>query len=359
MSTIIFDKDRVSELQDQKIQHPWRKRPRKFTWSVALAVVVPALVAAFLLFGTDIPDPLVMILVYLPLQLVAAALAAVVSKGKHGIADSVIYVLAIGGSVFSLVILLSLIFTLVVNGLKAFSTQFLFQNNVYISPSTPLDYGGVGHAILGTLLIVGISMLVAIPIGVATAIYVTEVRGRAVPYVRFFVQAMSGVPSVVAGLFILTVLILTGALSTSALAGGLAYAILMLPTVARTAEEVLRLIPEDLRTGALALGSTRARTVMQVVLPAAKTGIVTAIVLGMARVIGETAPLLLVVGYSDSTVLNPVSSPISSLPTYIFANVDQPYPNAVTRAWGAALVLIILVGVLFVIARVLGRGKVK
>ena len=90
MSTIIFDKDRVSELQDQKIQHPWRKRPRKFTWSVALAVVVPALVAAFLLFGTDIPDPLVMILVYLPLQLVAAALAAVVSKGKHGIADSVI-----------------------------------------------------------------------------------------------------------------------------------------------------------------------------------------------------------------------------------------------------------------------------
>lgn len=359
MSTIVFDKERLPELQQQQVQRPWRRRPRAFTWSIALAVLVPALIAAGLFLGTDIPDPIVLVLVYLPLQLVAAAVAAVVTKGTHGIVDSMIYVLAIGGSVFSLVILLSLISTLFIKGLEAFSTQFLFQNNTYISPSTSLEYGGIGHAVLGTLLIVGISMVFAIPIGVATAIYVTEVRGKAVPYVRFFVQAMSGVPSVVAGLFILTVLILTGALSTSALAGGLAYAILMLPTVARTAEEVLRLIPEDLRTGALALGSTRARTVMKVVLPAAKTGIVTAIVLGMARVIGETAPLLLVTGYSDSTVLNPVSSPITALPTYIFMNVDQPYPNAVTRAWGAALALIILVGVLFVIARILGRRKVK
>jgi len=359
MSTTVFEKDRLPELQAQQRKRPWRKRPPVFTWSVALAVVIPAAIAAVLLFSTSIPDPIVMVVFYMPLQLIAAGVAALVSKGRHGVADSAIYVLAIGGSIFSLVVLISLIGTLFVNGLKAFSTQFLFQNNVYINPTTSLDYGGVGHAILGTLLVVLISMVFAIPIGIATAIYVTEVRGRAVPYVRFFVQAMSGVPSVVAGLFILTVLILSGALSSSALAGGLAYAILMLPTVARTAEEVLRLIPEDLRTGALALGSTRARTVLRVVLPAAKTGIITAIVLGMARVIGETAPLLLVIGYSDSTELNPFSSPISSLPTYIFANVDQPYPNAVTRAWGAALVLIILVGILFVIARILGRGKVK
>jgi phosphate transport system permease protein len=168
---------------------------------------------------------------------------------------------------------------------------------------------------------------------------------------------MSGVPSVVAGLFILTTLVVTGAMTQSALAGGLAYAILMLPTVARTAEEVLKLVPDELRTGALALGSTRARTVFQVVLPAAKTGIITAIILGVARVVGETAPLLLAAGNADATVVNPTGSPIASIPTYIFNNVALPYPDAVTRAWGAALVLIILVAILFTLARVLGSRK--
>ena len=359
MSTVVLDQQSMERFKDQEPQRPWRKRPPVFTVSVAVAVVVPLAIALVFLFGTSIPDPIVMIVIYLPLQLIAAGIAALVSKGKHGVVDSGIYVLAIGGSIFSLVILTSLIVTLFANGLKAFSLSFLTQNNVYISPSTPLEYGGVGHAVLGTLLIVFISMIFAIPIGVATAVYVTEVRGRAVPYVRFFVQAMSGVPSVVAGLFILTVLILSGALGASAFAGGLAYAILMLPTVARTAEEVLRLVPEDLRTGALALGSTRARTVLQVVIPAAKTGIVTAIVLGVARVVGETAPLLLVIGTSDKTVLDPINSPITALPTYIFDNVAQPYPDAVSRAWGAALVLILVVAILFVTARILGRGRLK
>lgn len=359
MSTLVLDQHSMERFKDQEPQRPWRKRPPIFTVSVAIAVLAPLAVALIFLFGTSIPDPIVMIVIYLPLQLIAAGIAALASKGKHGVVDSGIYVLAIGGSIFSLVILTSLIVTLFANGLKAFSLSFMMQNNVYISPSTPMEYGGVGHAVLGTLLIVFISMIFAIPIGVATAVYVTEVRGRAVPYVRFFVQAMSGVPSVVAGLFILTVLILSGALGASAFAGGLAYAILMLPTVARTAEEVLRLVPEDLRTGALALGSTRARTVLQVVIPAAKTGIVTAIVLGVARVVGETAPLLLVIGTSDKTVFDPINSPITALPTYIFDNVAQPYPDAVSRAWGAALVLILVVAILFVTARILGRGRLK
>ena len=359
MNTSLFDASRLPELQEQHPSRPWRQRTPRFTGSVALAVIIPAVIAGYFLFLTSVPDPLVMVVIYLPVQIVAAIVAAIVSKGRHGIADSIIYVLAIGGSIFSLVIVGSILVTLLIDGLKAFRVSFLTQNNIYISPSTPLEYGGVGHAVLGTLLIVFVAMLIAIPIGIATAIYITEVRGRAVPYVRFFVQAMSGVPSVVAGLFILTVLILSGAMGPSAVAGGLAYAILMLPTIARTAEEVLRLVPEDLRTGALALGSTRARTVLQVVLPAAKTGIVTAIILGMARVVGETAPLVLTIGVSDSTVLNPFNSPIAALPTYIFDNVAQPFPDAVTRAWGASLVLIIVVGILFVLARVIGRGKVK
>lgn len=358
MSTVVFDPQTLPELGQQKPQRSWRQRTPIFKVAVTIGVLVPVLLSTALLFFSAIPDALVVVVIYFPLQLLAAALAALATKGKHGVTDSFIYVLAIGASIFSLVVIGSLLFSLFVNGLKALSGAFLTQNNVYISPSTPLEYGGVGHAVIGTILIVGISMVIAIPVGIATAIYVTEVRGRAVPYVRFFVQAMSGVPSVVAGLFILTTLILTGALETSAVAGGLAYAILMLPTVARTAEEVLKLIPEELRTGALALGSTRARTVLQVVLPAAKTGIITAIVLGVARVVGETAPLLLTVGISDGTVLNPFNSPIAALPTYIFTNVAQPYPDAVTRAWGAALVLMILVAVLFVIARVVGRNRV-
>ncbi len=357
MSTQTLDPSTLPALAEQRPKRPWRKKTPRFTVSVILAVILPAVVIVFLWQTSTIPTPVLMVAFYLPLQLVASALAAIATRGRRGIADSIVIVSAIGATVFSLVVLLSLLGSLAVRGWRALSPSFIFQNNVYISPSTPLDYGGIGHAILGTALIVFLASLVAVPIGIATAIYITEVRGRAVPYVRFFVQSMSGVPSVVAGLFILTTLIVTGALTQSALAGGLAYAILMLPTVARTAEEVLRLVPDELRTGALALGSTRARTVFRVVLPAARTGIVTAIILGIARIIGETAPLLLAAGNSDQTILNPTGSPVASLPTYIFNNVALPYPDAVTRAWGAALALMILVAVLFTLARVLSRGR--
>lgn len=346
------------DVVDQKPQHPWRKKPAKFTVSVGLAVVVPFLIVLAMLFYSDIPGALVLVVIYLPLQLVAAGLTAWFNRGARSVGDSAIIVLAIGATVFSLTILISIIVSLVIRGIGALSAHFLYQNSVYINPSTPLEYGGIGHAMVGTLIILTIASIIAVPIGIATAVYITDVRGRAVPYVRFFVQSMSGVPSVVAGLFILTIAVSTGAFNQSAFAGGLAYAILMLPTVARTAEEVLKLVPEDLRTGALALGSTRARVVLQVVIPAARTGIITAILLGIARVIGETAPLLLAAGNNDGTVLNPFDQAVSSIPVYIFNNVALPYPDAVTRAWGSALALMILVAVLFTLARILGRGRV-
>ncbi len=358
MSTIVLEDASMERLKDQPPRRPWTKKPTKFTVSVALAVVIPAIIVGWLIQTSDIPGPVIAVAIYLPLQLVAAGLTAWFNRGLRSVGDSVIVVLAIGATIFSLVVLISVIASLIVRGFQALSPHFLYQNSVYINPSTPLEYGGIGHAMVGTLLILAISTVIAVPIGIATAVYITEVRGRAVPYVRFFVQAMSGVPSVVAGLFILTIAVSTGAFNQSALAGGLAYAILMLPTVARTAEEVLKLIPDDLRTGALALGSTRARTVLMVVLPAARTGIITAILLGVARVIGETAPLLLTAGNNDGTVLNPFSEPVASIPVYIFNNVALPYPDAVTRAWGSALVLMIFVAILFTLARVLGRGKV-
>lgn len=358
MTTTTFDPDTLPALQQQRAGRPWRRKPSSFQVAVAIAVLVPPIIVGALILTTEIPGALLLTVVYLPVQLVASGLAALATKGKRGIADSIIIVNAIGATVFTFVILLSVLGSLVVRGVAALSTQFLFFNNTYISPTTPLGYGGIGHAIVGTVMIVGIAALIAVPIGIATAVYITEVRGRAVPYVRFFVQAMSGVPSVVAGLFILTVFIISGVLESSAFAGALAYSILMLPTVARTAEEVLRLVPEDLRTGALALGSTRARVVLKVVIPAAKTGIITAVILGIARVVGETAPLLLTSLKSDRTVLNPFNEPVSALPTYIFDYVAVPYPDAVTRAWGAALALMIIVLVLFTLARVIGRNKV-
>jgi phosphate transport system permease protein len=356
-STIVFDENSASLLSQQVPQTPWGRRTAPFRATVILAILIPAAIITGLLFFSSIEPAIIMVAIYLPLQLLASIVAAIVLRGKKSAADAVIIVCAIGATIFSVVILISLLWSIITNGLKALSGAFIFQNNEYISPSTPLGYGGVGHAILGTVLIVGISALIAVPLGVMTALYVTEVRGKAVAYVRFFVQAMSGVPSVVAGLFILTVFILTGVLQNSAFAGALAYSILMLPTVARTAEEVLKLVPDDLRTGALALGSTRARVALRVVVPAAKTGIITAGILGVARVVGETAPLLLTALKNDKTVLNPFSDPISALPTYIFTNVAQPYPDAVIRAWGAALVLMIIVAVLFIATRSLSSKR--
>jgi phosphate transport system permease protein len=355
--TLTFDAEALPRLAEQKPDNPWGRRTSKFRTVVILGVLVPAAIVTLLFFFTSIPGAVIMVAIYFPLQILAAVVAAISVRGTKSAGDAVIIVSAIGATIFSLVVLISVLWSIITKGMQALSAAFIFQNNEYISPSTPLGYGGIGHAIIGTILIVAISAVIAVPLGVMTAIYITEVRGRAVPYVRFFVQAMSGVPSVVAGLFILTVLILTGVLNNSAFAAGLAYAILMLPTVARTAEEVLKLVPDDLRTGALALGSTRARVALRVVVPAAKTGIITAAILGVARVVGETAPLLLTALKNDKTVLNPFADPITALPTYIFTNVAQPYPDAVIRAWGAALVLMILVAVLFTLTRMLSTKR--
>lgn len=348
---------RVEEVKKQSPLRPWTNRTAKFKLVTALAALLPLLFIAIVYATTEIPGAIVVVAIYLPLQLVAAVIAALMVGGKNSAADAIIIVLAIGATMLSVIIVISILWSIVIRGFEALSIAFLTQNNTYISPPTPLGYGGIAHALLGTVIIVAIAMLISVPIGVATAVYITEVKGKGANAVRFFVQAESGVPSVVAGLFILTVFILSGLITQSAFAGALAYFILMLPTVARTSEEVLKLIPDELRTGALALGSTRARTVMRVVLPAARTGIITATILGIARVMGETAPLLLTALTNDKTVWNPFGEPIASLPTFIFFNVSLPFPSAVARAWGAALVLMALVAIVFTAARFFSARK--
>jgi phosphate transport system permease protein len=245
----------------------------------------------------------------------------------------------------------SIFITVYQKGSKAFHSKYL-TDDMRITPSSDLiQYGGVAHAIVGTLIMVLIASLIAVPLGVLAAVYVVEIKGRFAKLVRFLTQAMSGVPSIVAGLFIYaTVVVLFGGFS--AWAGSLALVILMLPTVARTSEEILKIVPDDLRTASYALGATQSRTTFRVVLPTIASGLVTAAVLGIARVVGETAPLILTASYfvATSTSLN---EPIASLPIYIFSSLGLGDENATTRAWGGSLVLLGVVFILFAIARTL------
>jgi phosphate transport system permease protein len=206
---------------------------------------------------------------------------------------------------------------------------------------------------------VGGALIISFPIGVLTALYLTEIQGRLSRPIKFLVQAMSGVPSIVAGLFILSSLVYPVTKSLSGMMGSFALSILMIPTIARTAEEMLRLIPNELREAGVALGGTQWRTVAGVVLPAAKSGLVTAVILGMARIIGETAPLLLVSGGGDSVNLNPTSGPMGSLPYYIWKSfLTGGTEEAFARAWGGLLVLLAFIFILFGAARLISGRKV-
>jgi phosphate transport system permease protein len=258
--------------------------------------------------------------------------------------------------VFSL--LLSVLWSVISAGAAALSPQFIYQNNRYISTTTSLEYGGVGHAILGTLELVLLATAAALPLGLAIAVYLTQSQSKLRNMVRAITQALAGLPSVVSGLFVLSIISFLDA-QKSGVFGALSLFPLMLPTVARVAEEALRLVPADLRLAALGLGAPNYRAFFQVILPAAKTGIITALLLGLARVVGETAPLILTIQANNATNLNPLDGGVATLPTYIYGFISAGYASSITRAWGASLVLLVIVGILFVTARLLTGDKKK
>jgi len=229
--------------------------------------------------------------------------------------------------------------------------------------------GGALHALLGTAMITLAAAVLAAPLGVITALWLVEEADRSPragvrrfgQTVRLVVDVMTGIPSIVAGLTVLALITLVAAPGTrSGAAGALALAIIMVPVVARASEEVLVRVPEDLREGALALGAPRWRVVTKVVLPTARPGLVSAVVLGISRVVGETAPLLLVAGFTDSMNYNLFSGRMMSLPVYIYSqwqNKGIPPDAYNARAWTAALVLVVFVLLLQVVARLIGRRK--
>ena len=243
------------------------------------------------------------------------------------------------------------LYTVIEKGAKAISWQFLTSST--IPPNLlPLGIGGMGPAVIGTLEITGFAALIAIPLGVLGAVYINEYGGKGIlgKLIAFMADIMTGVPSIVMGLFIYTVWVVN--FGFSGLAGSFALACLMLPIVIRSTFEMLRLVPSSLREGSYALGATKARVTVTVVLPAAIGGIVSGALLAVARAAGETAPLLFTILTVESTHTNLFSGANTALATQIFANATSPYVGAEERAWGAALTLIAIAFILMIVARI-------
>jgi len=268
-------------------------------------------------------------------------------RTKNRIATVVMWV----AFVATLVPLILVLYTVVSKGIGAISWQFLSGSP--IPPNImPLGTGGMGPAVVGTLIITGFAALISIPLGVLGAVYINEYGGKGwlAKFIAFMADVMTGVPSIVMGLFIFTIWVLH--FGYSGLAGSFALACLMLPIVIRSTYEMLLLVPNHLREASYALGATKSRVTLTVVLPAAVGGIVSGALLAVARAAGETAPLVLVILTVEATNTNLFSGANTALSTQIFVNAQSPYVGAEARAWGAALTLIVISFLLMIIARV-------
>ncbi|MFK0225544.1 phosphate ABC transporter permease PstA [Streptomyces sp. NPDC090303] len=273
-------------------------------------------------------------------------------QAKDRVATSLVWV----SFVLAVVPLLSLAWVTISKGLNVLDGYFLTH-----SMNGVLDAeagGGVYHALLGTIEQVGIATLIAAPIGLLTAVYLVEYGGGKLSQaVTFFVDVMTGIPSIVAGLFILATWNLMLGFGPSGFAGAMALAILMVPVVVRSTEEMLKLVPNELREASLALGIPKWRTILKVVLPTAIGGITTGVMLAVARITGETAPVLLLVFGTKLINPNPFEGAQSSLPLYVYEQYAVGTDAAVARAWAAALVLIAFVMILNLVARGIARWK--
>jgi phosphate transport system permease protein len=262
----------------------------------------------------------------------------------------------IGTLILTIPLVLMMVF-LVQKGWHLLSVHLFYRDLKGVGPLSKPGSGGLSMAIVGTLEQVGLAICWGVPAGIITAIFLNEVGGRFTSTVRTVVTAMSGLPSIMAGVFIYSIWIVSFGFSFSGLAGSMAIGIMLLPSITRTTEEVLKVVSGGLREAALALGAPEWRTVWSVVLPTARTGIITAVVLGVARAVGETAPLLFTIFGNNYINANPFSGPQSSLTLFLFQKIKSSSPAEVSLAYTAALVLVIIVLLLFSITRILGRTR--
>lgn len=285
---------------------------------------------------------------------VTSSTVAGVVELKDRVAEAVIT----GGALLVGAALVSTIVFVVLRGWQPLTHLNFFVDDMSgVGPKDSFDRGGIVHAILGSAIELGLALLVTLPLGIGTAVFMTEVGGRFARVVRTVVEAMTALPSIVAGLFVYTVAIVALGYPRSGLAAAMAIGVMMLPIIARAADVVLRVVPSGLREAGLALGASRWSVVWHVVLPTARPGLATAVILGVARGVGETSPVLLTSGAAAFVVTNPTDGVMNSLPLYIYSTVRSGEPAAITRAFAAATVLLGLVLVLFVVARLLARPR--
>lgn len=290
-------------------------------------------------------------------------LYALVTAQKHrrlDILDRTMSVVMHSAGALVIGALMMLVGFTIYKGVTSFRPNLLTETMEGVDVNAGLDAGGALHAMVGTLQQIGIATAITVPLGIGAAVYLNEVRGPLTRPLRMVVEAMSALPSVVAGLFIFATWILVLGFDRSGFAAALALSVMMLPIITRTAEVVLRLVPNGLREASYALGSSQWRTVWHVVLPTARPSLMTAVILGMARGIGETSPVLLTAGFTAVMNGNPFRDAQVSLPLFVFKSVTQPFDTAVSRAFGAAVVLMLVVLILFVTARIIGgRGAAR
>ncbi len=328
-------------------------KPRLPGWAPALVGVVAVGIGALCwLLGAA---PGLAVLAAVVLFLVALPVWSALVEGRRAATDRLATALIWGAFGAALVPLVWLLVVVLQNGLAAINAEFLtFSMRNVVGD----DQGGLFHALIGTLLVTGMAALISVPIGVFAAIYLVEYGAgkRLARTITFLVDVMTGIPSIVAGLFALSLfVIILGPAVRFGFGGAVALSLLMIPTVVRSTEEMLRLVPADLREASYALGVPKWRTVTKVVLPTAVGGIVTGVVLAISRVIGETAPLLVIAGFTDSVNTNLFEGRMMTLPVFIFTQYSTSTEKGLSYAWGGALVLIVIVMLLNLIARIIGK----
>ncbi|MFI7246277.1 phosphate ABC transporter permease PstA [Streptomyces qinglanensis] len=332
------------------------RQPRLPRWApLGLAAVAAVLgIGIGLVGGLDsrLQWGLIAAVLYLGLTAVLASTVEGTRQAKDRLATSVIWVCFL----LAVVPLASLLWETLVRGAKVLDGYFLTHSMSGVITLEP--GGGIYHALIGTLEQVGLATLIAAPLGLLTAVYLVEYgTGRLAKAITFFVDVMTGIPSIVAGLFILSFWIIILDFGYSGFAGAMALAILMMPIVVRSTEEMLKLVPNELREASLALGVPKWKTIIKVVLPTAVGGITTGIMLAVARIAGESAPILLLVFGSAEINNNPFDGAQSSLPYFIYEQWALGNEASYDRAWAAALVLIAFVMILNLVARGIARWK--
>jgi phosphate transport system permease protein len=301
-------------------------------------------------FGFTVASFVVFLLIY-----------AAVLRQRHSrteIRDRLMSAVVHGGAILVGGVLVLVVVSTVWQGrLALIHPNFYTQDLSHAGPLDPLTKGGILHAVVGTLIEVAITIVITLPLGLLTALYLNEVGGRGARLVRTVVEAMTALPDVLAGLFIYIVLLVALGFPASGFAAAVALSITMLPIVARASEVVLRVVPGGLREASYALGASQWQTLWRVVLPTARPGLATALILGVARGIGETAPVLLTAGYTTYLSANPFTGSMASLPLIAYRLSQSSEQTQVSRAFGAASVLLVLVVLLFMIARLAARHR--